>query len=85
MVMLILFAASLFLFSSAMFFVKPVQWRKLLLFLALANTSYCLFTAWQVVQHAGILTIVGFLYFISELLVILALVIFEFNRSWQPH
>ncbi len=55
------------------------HWQPYLRAIALANLSYCFLTIGLVIYFSNALTVLGFLYFGLEILVILSLVIFEFR------
>ena len=73
-------AASVFaLYSMTCYFRVSERWRSFLWVIAICNTLYCLVTAALVVYWYQSLTLLGVLYFVLEMLVILALVWLEFK------
>lgn len=72
--------ASVFaLYSMTCYFRISERWRSFLRVIAVCNTLYCLATAALVVYWYQSLTALGVLYFVLEMLVILALVSLEFK------
>jgi hypothetical protein len=71
----------LFLFSSIIYKTNPINWRFYLKCLAILNVSYCLFTIFHLVHNLSLLTIYGYIYFILEVLIIIALSTYEFIYS----
>lgn len=71
----------LFLFSSIIYKTNPINWRFYLKSLSILNVSYCLFTIFHVFHHLSLLTIYGCIYFITEVLIIIALSTYEFIYS----
>jgi hypothetical protein len=70
-------ALVLFILSTTIYFINPLNWKFLLIFIALLNLAYCLFTIYFVFQSVQTITLFGKIYFICEVLAILMLSIFE--------
>ncbi|WP_420583044.1 hypothetical protein [Reichenbachiella sp.] len=69
------------MYSFLCFWRKPDNWRPFLRAIALANFCYCIYTIILVNSHYDALTALGVSYFVAELIVIFALVTFEWKRS----
>lgn len=74
-------ATILFFYSTLIFLIKPKKWPIFLMLIASFNLCYCRFTIFHVIRFFEKLTIYGKLYFISEILIIISLSIFEFKLS----
>jgi hypothetical protein len=70
-------ALVLSILSTTICFINPLNWKYYLMFIALLNLSYCLFTSYFVFHNLETMTLLGKIYFIGEILVILILSIFE--------
>lgn len=68
-------------YSFGCYWQTPKQWRPFLKAIALANFSYCLLTIFLVIRLFDALTFVGISYFIAELIVVFALVAYEWKRA----
>lgn len=66
-----------FLFSCIVYFLKPVNWKKLVWIIALINTLYTIYTLIELIQHRSHLTLYGYSYFAGELLILFALIVIE--------
>ena len=64
-------------YSLACSILKPKNWPLFLSIIALANLSYCIITAWMVFTHRSELGLFDFGYFVSEILILTALAIYE--------
>jgi len=65
------------MFSSGVFLMKPAHWPLYLIFVAIVNSAYCLFTLYHVLNNYGSLTLTGRTYFFGELVVIFLLSVYE--------
>jgi hypothetical protein len=74
-------ATGLFVYSTTMYFIRPTNWQLFLKIAASLNIGYCLFTIYQIFQNINNLTLIGHIYFTSEVLVILTLSIYELNSA----
>ncbi|MEP2024852.1 MAG: hypothetical protein ABJH98_13260 [Reichenbachiella sp.] len=70
-------------YSFFFFWQTPANWRLYLRAIALANLSYCLLTIYLVVKLYDQITLLGMTYFMAELIVLLALIVFEWKRSFS--
>ena len=68
-------------YSTTLYLWKPTMWRTLLKGIALANTSYCVYLVYRLIEHNDQVTALGWVYFIGELLVIMALSRWEWFLS----
>lgn len=66
----VMIGSALTVFSSYCYFRNPVNPKKFLRIIVIANAAYCLLTAFSVVMNAGQLTTFGLLYFIAEIMII---------------
>jgi hypothetical protein len=55
------------------------NWRPFLKIIALANLSYCLLTFSFLLYHQAHVTTIGLIYFLVEIVIIVALALFEFK------
>lgn len=74
---LIPIALCLSFYSLTSHFLKPKNAKKYLSILAFFNFIYCCITLFFIFQSRNIITIFGVLYFTSEMIIILLLVIYE--------
>lgn len=72
-------AATLCIYSSFIYFLRPANWTFHLKTIAIFNFSYCLFTLYQLQQNFDKLTLLGIIYFVAEILVILLLAAYELH------
>lgn len=68
-------------YSLVCYWQTPQNWRPYLKTIALANFCYCLYTIYLVIQLYDVLTLLGISYFVAEVIVVFALVAFEWKRS----
>lgn len=68
-------------YSLSRYFIKPTAWRKQLKAIAIANLLYCFVTSFCILMHYQELAPLGFVYFISEIVIILILVNIEWKIS----
>jgi hypothetical protein len=74
--------ASLFsVYSMACYRLNPRNWKLYLRMIASCNIVYCLFTIYQVVVNAKSLTLLGYSYFVIEILIILILAGYELRQT----
>jgi hypothetical protein len=67
------------IYSLLVFLLNSPKWKLLLKIIALANFGYCLFTGFIVYKYYSTLTKIGLLYFITEMIIIIALAYYEYN------
>lgn len=77
----IFIATIFFVYSTTIYFIRPINWKLYLNISALLNISYCLFTIYHLHQNLDIITLYGYTYFIAEILVILILSTYELKNS----
>lgn len=77
----ILIAIVCVLYSTVIYLSKPLKWKSFLMVIALINLSYCLFTAYQLYNHAQTITLLGYAYFLIETGIIVTLSLFEIKVS----
>ncbi|WP_422360017.1 hypothetical protein [Reichenbachiella sp.] len=71
-------------YSFFCFWRTPDNWRPFLKVIALANFCYCLYTIYLVVNLYDLLTPLGISYFVAELIIVFALVAYEWKRANAP-
>jgi len=75
------FVAILFLYSSIVFLVKPLNWLPFLRFIALANMAYCPLTftlLWRLHEE---LTPLAYVYFVLEVVLIMSIALAEWEYA----
>ena len=75
------FAAILFLYSSTVFVVKPLNWLPFLRIIALANMVYCPITfalLWEIHEE---LTTLAYVYFVGEAMLIMSIALAEWEYA----
>lgn len=77
----ILIAIIFSIYSTTIYLTKKENWKPYLTIIALLNISYCVFTVYHVFENLNTITLYGHLYFVGEILIILALSIFELRLS----
>lgn len=68
-------------YSSTIYLIKPKNWKRYLAIIALINIGYCIFTGYHMFKNLNTLTLPGYLYFATEILIILTLSSFELKLS----
>lgn len=68
-------------YSMSCYFFVPKNWRLFLKIIAVVNLMYCVLTAFLVMLLYQQLTILGIIYFTTEILIIIALVYVEWYVS----
>lgn len=71
----------LVLYSLTVYLLKPIRWNLFLRIIATANLIYCLVTLFLVIQFMVDLTLYGKIYFVTEMVLIIILSIFELSIS----
>ncbi len=79
---LCLCALVLFFYSSTCFMIKPKNWRLYLLGIIFGNLIYCTLSVYFMALHWNVLKTLGTFYFVSEKIVILALISWEI-KIWR--
>lgn len=69
------------IYSLTCYFQKPKNWQFYLKIIAIANLLYCCITLGLVIFNFQKLTTLGILYFVIEILIIVALVVIEFKTA----
>ncbi|MEO5999747.1 MAG: hypothetical protein ABIN89_23325 [Chitinophagaceae bacterium] len=64
-------------FSICCYYFINLSWRPFLRTIAVANTLYCILTAIILSVHYDRITIIGFVYFVTEIIIIICLVLIE--------
>jgi hypothetical protein len=77
----LIIAVILCLYSTIMYLIKPEKWAFYLKLIAILNYSYCLYTLYHVIRNIENLTVFGSIYFILEIIVIIALATYELRES----
>jgi len=67
------------IYSTTIYLTNPTNWMFYLIIIALLNISYCTYTIYQVFKNLNTITPYGYLYFVTEILIILTLSIYEFK------
>lgn len=70
-----------FIYSTSVYLSKTPNWKFFLMIIALLNISYCIFTLYHIIIHRSVLTMYGYVYFISEILIIFTLAMYELKLS----
>ena len=76
---LALVACGFAVYSLSCHFLLTAKWGKFLKPIIFANAAYCVASAILVVYHFEKLTIIGIVYFVIEILIIVALIYIEIN------
>ncbi|MCC5921991.1 MAG: hypothetical protein LAT68_16215 [Cyclobacteriaceae bacterium] len=74
-------ATAFFVYSTATYFIKPINWQFYLKIIATLNVCYCLLTIYHILQNIETLTVYGHTYFTAEILVILILSTYELKKA----
>ncbi|MBE8719366.1 hypothetical protein C4F40_01305 [Sphingobacterium sp. Ka21] len=74
-------AIALSIYSFTCYFLHVRNWRLYLVIIAVLNIIYCIFTIFQIVQNSSSITLLGFIYFIVELLIILSVATYELKLT----
>lgn len=69
------------IYSTTIYLIKKENWKPFLTIIVLLNISYCILTVYQIFKNLNTITLYGHLYFVSEILIILTLSIFELRLS----
>jgi hypothetical protein len=69
------------LYSTVLHFTKIKNWKPYLTLIALINISYCLFTGYHIFKNVHALTVLGYSYFVAEIIIILTLSALELKLS----
>ena len=72
-------AGVFFLYSIITYFMNPSKWKDYLRIIAVFNVLYCFITIYYIFLNSQTLRLLGWLYFIGEILIILTLSIVELN------
>lgn len=72
-------AVTFAVYSFCCFYFKSINWRRYLMAIMIANTTYVVATGGLVYHFYNSITLWGLLYFIGEILVIMVLLLFEFK------
>lgn len=65
------------IYSTIVYLTNPSKWKMYLIIIAILNISYCLFTVYHIFNNLNTITLLGYLYFAGEILIVLTLSIFE--------
>lgn len=68
-------------YSLSIHFIKPVNWKKYLVGIALPNLVYCLLTIIIMIYYSEQITWLGIGYFVIEKMIIIALVVKELKLT----
>lgn len=68
-------------YSTIVYVSKTENWKRYLTVIAFFNIAYCFFTFFHVFKNWETMTVFGYLYFLIEILIIMALAIFELRLS----
>lgn len=77
----VIIACAFLISSTTLYLLKPINWQLYVRVVAGLNIGYCFFTIYSVLPHASTLTWLGYVYFTSEVAIIVALAIFEFRMA----
>lgn len=67
------------LYSSVCFIVKPRTWSIFLSIIAAANVCHCVIASYFLLVHSETLTLLGWMYFIGEILIVLVIAQYEWK------
>ena len=74
-------AAFYTIYSLSCYYFSPKDWRKYMRGIAIANLIYCCLTGCMVLLFSDLLTTWGYVYFLLEILIIIALARFELRMT----
>lgn len=69
------------LYSLSCYYFSPINWRRFMRGIAIANLIYCCLTGCMVLLFADMLTHLGIAYFFIEILIIIALARYELKMT----
>ena len=69
------------IYSISCYYLNPINWQKYLRIIAISNVAYCTLTIICIYINASKLTTLGNIYFISEIIIIIALALLELKIS----
>jgi hypothetical protein len=69
------------IYSTTVYLTNTPNWKFYLAIIALLNIGYCMFTVYHLFKNLDTITIYGYVYFITEVLIILTLSFFELKLS----
>ncbi|MGJ8684798.1 MAG: hypothetical protein ACSHWW_09245 [Nonlabens sp.] len=72
-------AFALFSYSISCYLLNKQNYKSLLLILIISNSMYIILSAGMIILYSTQLTLLGLFYFITEILVIAAVILFEFK------
>lgn len=58
------------IYSFRCYLLNSTKWRSLLKIIAIANLIYCIISAIMICQHYSLLTILGIIYFVVEIIIV---------------
>ncbi len=82
--LLALLAGLFFLYSYSRYRINSERWRPYLKVIAIINLLYCFLTLNLVVYFYSSLTVLGLVYFVGEIVIILALAVIELKTAARP-
>ena len=65
------------IYSISCYYLNPINWRKYLRIIAISNVAYCTLTLICIYINASKLTTLGIIYFVAEIIIIIALALLE--------
>jgi len=83
LIILSILAGIFAIYSMSCYFFVGKKWRIFLRIIAIANLLYCFLTAGLVMYLYQQLTILGVIYFVAEILIVIALVYVELSVSFK--
>lgn len=69
------------IYSTTVYIINTENWKFYLTIIGLLNISYCVFTVYHILKNLNTITLYGNLYFVAEIVIILALSFFELQLS----
>lgn len=69
------------IYSITCYLMHPKNWKRYLAIIAVANFAYSIYTVYQVIRYRDELTMLGYVYFIVEIIIILALSLYELKLA----
>lgn len=71
------------IYSALCYFLRPIHWRPYLKIIASANLMHCGLTLALMAFYAQALSLLAWLYFIGELIIVISLAIIELKTAFQ--
>ncbi len=70
-------------YSMIVYLINSMNWKFYLRIIGIFNIAYCTFTLYHVFINSNSISLLGFLYFFIEIVIVLVLSIFEIKLSFK--